>query len=413
MVDFSTEEKLPAETISYHDFHRKHPVMTYDNYSLFHDIFFLNRRRDLSWKIDRCGIDGIRLDCNSDAQHDKFISSSCNRRVCPHCASKQMLRRIHQFSPISDIARYAENKDSKYPHDWRVRFWTLTCKKSRPGESLRPVILMLKSALWRWWRYVYGERSQSLGGPYPVAGGLFCLEVGENWNIHYHGLIIGPKFVKDDDSSSKYKLSQVKKIWEESLEKAGWYGRYLNIKMLIPDDPNDVYRRGGDPNVKSFKEAVVETIAYPLDPDKHGKYSQSLLAHYELAVSGRNRTLVNPHYRHLYYDEDIETDSSGNNHLKPISWIPRYITKGAWYNEFHFNKKPALCPECLESGHFEQMSYDPAYDDFKGKRFQKNLFSYDSKGVKNFNEHAYFHPSKEEINLAIKHSKIPTRKTIS
>lgn len=377
--------------ITYHDFNRRYAVLNTENYPLFHKILHDFGRADLSWRINRCGIDSTRLDCDNDIRHIYYVPAMCNKRICPNDADKQMSLRIKQFLPIADIAEFCEYEESQYPNDSRVRFWTFTVT-AEPYKPLRPVFIAMKKAIHRWWRYTHGERSELVGGPYDYAGGLFCLEVGAGWNVHYHALILGPYFGKEKDSS-KFKLSQVKEIWYESIEKAGYYSNRLDVRPLRPDP---LSKR------KIYKGSVYETIAYPLKPDKQGKFGQELLANITVGIDGRRRKELTQFNRNYFPAEQIEIDETGREFLKPIKRIPRYILKGLWYNnnKFHLEKRKAICSLCIKDSEFSNLSWDYGLDEIYGKRFKKNFFSYNEKGLDNFKNYAYQYPSKEEIEIA-------------
>ena len=67
-------------------------------YPEFHKILLENGRGDLSFKINKCNVDGLRLDCPIDPSHYNYLPVSCNRRICPSCARSDMIARINRYN---------------------------------------------------------------------------------------------------------------------------------------------------------------------------------------------------------------------------------------------------------------------------------------------------------------------------
>jgi len=299
-----------------------------EKYPLFHYTLEQNFRADLGWKIDQCKLAGIRLDCENVGYHHGFIPVNCNRRICPACSTHQMAKNILRYHPLS----YFPNNQIKRKN-WRLRFWTFTSKAEK-NKSLREPMEAVSKAVRLYWRNVYGDRSKPRKGPFPDAGGIFVIEVGEGWNVHAHALIFGPYHKNLDD---------LREIWSKSLKQYSWSGSRIHVKNLTRD-PNG-----------SFEGAVVELISYPLNPDKRIDLDEKLLAYIEMAMSGRNR---------------LNFDGSGK-----IPAIRRITELGSFYRLFPAYKPPHLiCPECLEDNHISGMTWFKEFDDFKGRRLKQEYF---------------------------------------
>lgn len=302
----------------------------------FHQELLKYGRGDLSFKIDSCNIPGMRLDCEYDPSHSVILAVSCHRRICPHCSKSEMSERITRYKDIAD--RTEPSGDGQEKYGYRLRFWTFT-ELALPGKCLRKPALALSKAIHRWWRTMYGGGSKYQGGPFEDVGGLFCIEVGEGWNVHAHALIFGP-YHGIPDKPSRDPIPQLydcRRIWIHSLKKAGWSGDRIHVE--------EVY----DP-----KGSIVELISYPLNPEKRYNLDERLLAHIELGFSGRN--------------------ARSKFNLPGIPSIRRYIAKGSWYNEFHKGSHKLLCNECFNNYKYNNMIREPGYDDFLGRHFKRDYF---------------------------------------
>lgn len=333
------EISSPSKGISHKEFNRKYPRLTFENYPEYHRTLQKLHCDDLSWRINRCGIDGMRLDCTEDIEHSCWVKLGCNRRTCPQCATIEMFDRFRQFFEIAGITANASHDDMFDP-GWRVRFWTLSCKAVK-NYALDFPLKAMKRSLFAWWRQTHGERSKEFNYNYERAGGLFVFEVQSGWNVHIHGLILGPHFSDDQQQKNRVgSLTRAREIWTNCLTKYGWSGHGLNVKPVI--------RKDGD-----FRGSILETIAYPLRPDKEGKFQQRLLAYVESAFSGQRR----------------------------------YILKGSWYNQFSRIKRTAICPECLN-----ELYKEPAYDIVWAYPYRKNMFYEDEEGLQRWINRGYRFP---------------------
>jgi len=289
------------------------------DYSYFHNILYNRGRGDLSLKIDTCDLCGIRLDCEDVPIHDGMLPIACNRRICPQCAYKQLIKNLFRYKNIPNVIKNSFD----LPESWRVRFWTFTAL-AVPGKSLRLPAMAISKALRLYWRNIYGKGS--------LEGGLFVIEVGEGWNVHCHALILSP-YHPD--------LNINRDVWSKALKNYGWSGHRIEVKKITP---------GKNGN---FNDSLIELITYPLNPEKRFKMDEFLLAHIELAFSGRNKS----------------------DKCSRILSIRRIFELGSWYGLFPVIKQdPLLCPECANEGHASRMLREPGYDDFKGHRFRKNFF---------------------------------------
>lgn len=315
------------------------PALRKSEFPRFHQVLIKGGRDDLSFKIDSCCKDSIRLDCEQVPEHDGTIPVRCNRRICPGCARKDMGERIDRYRSIAHIT-YPSSKDQE-KLGYRLRYWTFT-QTARPGQELRKPVYALKNSLFRWWRYVYGNRQKA---NFSDVGGLFCIEVGEGWNAHAHALIFGPYhgYPGKPSRDPVPQLEECRQIWIDSTKYYSWYGERIHIE-----------------EVKDPESSIIELISYPLNPEKRNNFDERLLAHIELAFSGRNSISERPD-------------------IKPIPAIRRYFAKGSWYNRFEKKEHHIFCPDCLKHGSIWQMVREPSYDCFKGRHFQKNHFDSEEK----------------------------------
>ena len=338
ILDFSNIEN---QVISFKHFGRKFPRLDMDNYPQYHNSLIKLNRLDLSWRIHRCRIDGIGLECENNYLHSGYVPVSCNRRTCPQCAWTEMLERLDQFYPL---VRFTDSDMILENPGYRLRFWTLTAQGIPKNTDLTKHISKLKSAFHLFWRKSFGNRSQFHD---PEAGGVFFLEVqGKNfWCPHIHGLA-WTRYPQANEFRSK---------WEYSLKRYGLKGNRIQIKLIY-----------GDP-VKS----IFEIISYPIRPNKNGRHDQKLLAHTEVALSGQRR----------------------------------YFIKGSFYRQFPRQKGSAFCHEC--DGSMEQgWNYIHNCIDY-----QKNIFSIDYPGIKNFIEKAWISPARRRD--LIENINIPTNESLS
>jgi len=316
-------------------------ALKYESFPEYHHTLRAFGRSDLSWKIDRCKMDGMRLDCDLLPIHDSYLPIPCNRRTCPDCAKIEMSKQITRFLPLEHIFFNEDGRPKKYvwsegenPQGWRLRFWTFTTK-AKPYQSLREPAKAIKEAIHRYWNTMYGQKSKARGGPYKKAGGVFTIEVGAGWNLHSHALIYGPY---END------LNDNRSVWGNAIQKAGWYpGNRLEVKQARPG-------------------AVKELISYPFNPAKMKKLSHELLAFVELAFSGKNKTENDP----------------------GITAIRRIIVKGIFYDMFPPMPDPVLlCPDCVEEVFDNperkifpgQMTWENDFNDIKGKRHVRKKFT--------------------------------------
>lgn len=340
-----------TEQIKPSDFNRIYPPMTLDSWPVYHAVLEKLGLWSISWDVSHCGTDSLRLHCKGNAIHDYHVPVFCKRRTCPECTRRDMIERYTQFFPITQITENVNGEPGeRFPEEekWRVRFVTLTCK-AVPGEPLDPVMDIMKKALFRWWRYMYGDKTpeyryktvidvwkgdklqshklrKPIKGHEPEAGGLFFVEVQAGWNIHFHGLVLGPQ--RDFEYTHK--------IWKESLEFYQWIGNWIKIDDVYPDENG------------SYKASVFEILNYPVRPDKSGRHDQELMANVEKSLIKRKR----------------------------------YITKGSWYNKFpRPEREKSKCPIC-ENG--MAVIFDRELEKWIGSTFNGNFFSWDETGLENF-----------------------------
>jgi len=335
------------------DFDRTYPPMNYYLWPVYHDALEKLNLYSRSWKIQHCGIDAIKIRCSAHSPlHDYYVPIFCNCRTCPECTLQDMRERYDQFRDISVICNDVNgNPGDIFPeHErWKVWFVTLT-SKAVPGEPLGPVLDVMKESLYRWWRYCYGERTPvfdrgdiiqawkdgktvnhklrlKIRGPEPEAGGLFFVEIQSGWNVHFHGLVLGPQ--RD--------FEYLQKIWKESLDFYGWSGNWIKVKEVYADPDG------------SYKGSIFEILNYPVRPDKSGRHDQELMAHVEKALFKKRR----------------------------------YVVKGSWYGKFPRNKaEPSRCPICDAK---VAIWFDKDLEQYFGKSIENYFFCYDKKGVENFN----------------------------
>jgi len=335
------------------DFNRTYPPMGENIWPVYHQTLSDLDLWDRSWKIQHCGIDAIRCRCQKfPIKHSYFVPVFCQKRTCPECTLRDMRERYEQFRDITTICEQVNGSPGElFPiHEkWKVWFVTLT-SKAVPGGPLEPVMDAMKKALYRWWRYSYGEKTpfldknetiqvwkrgkvvnhklrKKIRGPEPEAGGLFFVEVQGGWNVHFHGLVLGPQ--RD--------FEFLQKIWKESLDFYGWSGNWIKVKEVYADP-------GG-----GYRGSVMEILNYPVRPDKQGRHDQELMAHVEKALYKKRR----------------------------------YVLKGAWYGKFPRNKaEPSLCPICNSK---IEIWFDKDLERLMGRTMENYFFTYDKTGVENFN----------------------------
>ena len=292
-----------------------------DDFPSFHQHLVDSGRDDLSWKMNACMMDAVRVDCrNSPYQHDFKHPIPCLRRTCPGCGKKMMSRAIARFSPYIDNIWEKREKACESP---RVRMWTWTC---RHGPDLRDSLVRLGKALRSWWRTTHGDHSPHQG----TAGGLICMEVGKSGNAHAHGIIDGPFL--------SAKFSRLK--WKRALQNAGLSGSRLHIQPI--------HDHG----------AVAEVIAYPLDPGKLTSIPETLIADVEMALSGHH-----------------SRSSSSGAEIPGISSIRRLWTCGRWSLAFPNHLPHGECPKC-GSG----LTRDRDLNDILGPSFLRDFFNPDEQG---------------------------------
>lgn len=316
--------------ISPSEFKRTYAPLTEETHPRYHKTLRLLGQDKLSWKIERCGIDALKVYCSENAQHSYYVPIFCNRRTCPECSLQDMYRRFLQFEDIAAITRKAnEFPGSHFPRSWRVRMWTLTSLAIK-NQPLDKPIEACKKALHRVWRYTYGNQTprdspRGLYGPEPDAGGLFMLEIQGGWNVHFHGLVFGPYRYAD----------YVRELWSESLDMFGWYGRHVHIEQAYKGKSGD------------YSDSIMEVLQYPVKPNKEGRHDEELLANVEAALSGKRR----------------------------------FFLKGSWYNHFPKEKIPGDCPICHSDVYLE---FDKDFQRLLGSTFEKRFFDWTDEGLSNF-----------------------------
>lgn len=289
-----------------------------NKYTIFHKTLSRFGRGDLSFKLDSCTTSGMRLDCEEMPWHDGFIPLRCNRRICPECSRFEMNSKINKYIKLPEAV--PEYKNYKY------RFWTFTiiAKKNQP---LKQAIKAVSKAIHYYWLNVYGQKSKKRGGPHQKAGGIFCIEVGEGWNVHVHALIYGPYHTN---------LKTLRLIWEKGIKKNWLGGHRIHVRPI-----------------DNIDSCIRELISYPLNPDKRIGLDENLLAHIELGFSGKNKSEYSP----------------------GIKGYRRYVEKGTFYNLIekpHHNKQ--FCPFCAEKGFYREMAHEKCWDDHKGKWIREDHF---------------------------------------
>lgn len=289
-------------------------------FPIFHAFLKKHGRGDLSWKIDACAQGAHRLDCWELPQHTVMVPLSCGRRTCPDCGRRIMSESIRRYRGIMNIWSGAEAAQTSY----RVRFWTFTCSHPR-RMILKPIFESLSAAIRSWWRITHGNRSG-----FEDCGGLFSLECGISGNVHAHALIYGP-FLRVEESRA---------AWGRALSRVGLSGNRIEVKPVTSE--------GG----------IIETIAYPLDPEKRKDLDEELLANIELSLSGRRAGV----------------DKAGKE-LVAIPATRRQWCAGSWVGKFERVHSSFACPHCLaESGHISGMTVDPDLDFLHGKPYQRDYF---------------------------------------
>lgn len=326
--------------IDHTSFDRKYARLTTEEYPQFHQTLIDLHRDDISWRIDRCGIDGVRLDCEDNGQHYKYFPVPCQRRICPQCAQVALGKFYWKYSKLQTLFNTHQNHPEEFPPGFSFRFWTFTIR-SKPHTDLFPKFLTCRRSIDRWWRYTHGERSKYNSSH---SGGIFVFEVQAGWNVHIHAIIFGPylpvKFTRDQ--------------WTESVHFYGDYSNRIHVKKIE----------------EYSAKSILELLCYPLHPDKNGSFSQLLLANIEVAMS-----------RGIKHE---------NQSTKPP--VRRIFEKGSFYQLFTMQKQIALCPDCAEHHHVAAMNHEPIYDYIWGRRFQKNLFTINKEGLNNYDTIAYKFP---------------------
>jgi len=284
LLKTSTLISSPSIIVSAYDFLRDFPRLSEEKYPRYHHYLRGAGFSKVSNRVDQCCINAIGLDCSSgDHTHYAYAPIPCKRRTCPQCAVIEMNDRIDQFSYLSQFLYHDIFKPLK---NYRLRFWTLTTKGLPPGSDLTEHIKSLKSALFLFWRKLFGDRSAS---PDPEAGGVFFFEVQgvKLWCPHINGLVW----------SGFHHVTQLRRLWKYCIEYYGLSGYRLKVQSIQGDD---------------LLKIVCEIVSYPLNPDKQGRHDQVLLANVEKAFFGQHR----------------------------------YIIKGSFYGQFPRIEHKAKCPIC-------------------------------------------------------------------
>ncbi|MBA7495321.1 hypothetical protein ES702_05903 [subsurface metagenome] len=347
--------------VDYKLFDRKFPRLKKEMYSAFHSILEKSNRDDISWKCDRCGIDGIRLDCIENHEHVKYVSCNCKKRTCPQCSMVLLGKSFYKYRKIQEIFTDVRDHPEKYPSGFAFRFWTFTIKAEK-YKPLRKKFITMRKSIDRWWMYTYGKRS-----PYKSshAGGVFVFEVQSGWNVHIHAIILG-QFLDVDFARN---------IWIESVKYYGDYSCWMHVVKI--DDASD--------------KLILELLCYPLHPDKEGKFDQELMAQIELAMS-------------------MNKNADSGEYTSPIR---RMFEKGSFYQRFTLQQNMALCPICAEHGFIAEMYHENLFDRIFGRRHKTELFVENDEGLRNYLTMAYKYPDVQRLVPALDIDKfIPAKETI-
>ena len=306
-IVLSPQEKVPRIDDLFPD----SSFLRIDKFPQFHERLVEQGRFDLSWKMNNCGLSGLRLDCEYIPQHDQLIPIFCLRRTCPVCSKKAYKENLFLYK---DLQNFIDLDISE-----KLRFWTFTCKHPR-GIPLKPVMLKLQKAVRRWYRYTFGDQG-TIGGRH---GGVFTMEVGVKGGVHIHALILS-RFLN---------ISIARNLWIECLRKNNLEGHRIHVKKA----------RG--------KESIAELIAYPLDPGKIKKLDENLLADIEIGLSGKRKT----------------------DFSESIPAIRRTWVTGEFFFTFKKKDHFGLCKECLEDKIYSGLIREPSFDCFKGKFYNRNFY---------------------------------------
>jgi hypothetical protein len=327
------EKKDPFQNLILPDkFNRKYAPLNSSEYPIYHNILSKSNHPEFSYKIENCGIDGMRLTCSNDYRHSYVIPINCGKRTCPECSRREMLERFHQFKPLLNIIEETNSRPGdKLPQEWRCRFVTLTCKSKKDTDINKP-IEAVKKAFYEFWRNVYGVKSK-FAKYSEIIGGLWFLEVQSGWNVHLHGIVLSP-FISTD---------YLQKIWKKYIEFYGWFG-WICHQEVIYSHKDDKGNAAYDGN---YSGSLFEVLSYPVKPDKKGRHDEKLLASLELAMYQKRRMYL----------------------------------KGSWYNKFPHYKHEVRCPICdaeftILQGREEQKLF--------GNTFNESVFSYTEEGFENF-----------------------------
>lgn len=287
------DKNLQENIINFENFGRKHPRLSSEKYPEYHDTLIKLGHKDISWRIDRCMIDGIGIECVLDPSHRGYIASGCKRRTCPQCSYLDMRRRYDQFFPY--LLRYTDKDMIKANTGYRLRFWTFNCRGLGKYQDMTLFITQLKKSLFLFWRKIFSDLAKY---PDEEAGGVFFIEVqGDKfWNPHIHALLW-----------SKFKnVKTLRKEWEYCLRKYDHSGNGVWIKELYGD----------------YEKAIYEVLSYPVKPDKDGRHDKELLAYTESALNGKRRYFMKGSFYGLF---------PMVHHSTPCDTCEGYMTQGYDY----------------------------------------------------------------------------------
>jgi len=294
--------------INFESFGRKHPRLSIEKYPLYHDTLCKLGKEDISWRVDRCNIDGIGIECCIDPSHRGYVPVGCDRRTCPQCSFLDMRRRYDQFFPA--LLRYTDPDMIEYNPGYRLRFWTFTCRGLRIGQDMTLFISQLKKSLFLFWRNVFGERSKY---PDEEAGGVFFIEVqgDKYWCPHCHALIW----------SKRKNIKPLRDEWEYCLRKYNHSGSGLWITKLYGD----------------YEKAIYEVLSYPVKPDKDGRHDKVLLAYTESALSGKRRYFMKGSFCGLFPNTHNSTPCDTCEGYMVQGYDYKHERRDFWKNAFPEN----------------------------------------------------------------------------
>jgi len=332
------------------NFNRKYSPLSENLYPVYHDVLKKSNHPELSYKVDKCGIDGIRLTCSKNYQHSYVLPINCKRRTCPECSRLEMLSRFHQFKPIIKIIKDTNARPgSKLPQEWRCRLVTLTCK-AKKGQNLQRPLESVKKAFFEFWRNVYGVKSEFKKYS-DIIGGLWYIEIQSGWNVHMHGIVLSP-FIKTD---------YLQKIWKKYIEYYGWYGWICHQVVIY----SGVDHKGNPKYNGNYENSLFEVLNYPVKPNKIGRHDQELLANVELAMYKKRRMYL----------------------------------KGSWYKKFPKQKNECTCPVC---GSEFTILIDKEEQKLFGETFKNSIYPYTPEGVDNFKTYSKISLTRDYFNEILK-----------